>query len=152
MLEKIPALFIWAYPCLMLMSPTPFLYILAQIFWLSNTVSTQLAICFSTLLLILWVHMCSEPSRNERTANWHLLCLAYQRNVAALWNCHCLFTFQSVEVTPKILGCGFVYYLTNATIALIGIVAYTVMCYSAVPVSRERWTWQHLSLWWRVLC
>ena len=36
----------------------------------------------------------------------------------------------------KLPSCGFVYYLINAIIALIGIVAYT--CCSAVPVSRER--------------
>ena len=42
-------------------------------------------------------------------------------------------TWNKAHAFPS---CGCIYYLINAIIALIGIVAYT--CCSAVPVSRER--------------
>ena len=46
------------------------------------------------------------------------------------------FVTHEWTIARTLPSCGFVYYLINAIIALIGIVAYT--CCSAVPVSRER--------------
>ena len=72
--------------------------------------------------------MCSEPSFNERTSYWNLLC--HQRCLSVYW-CTCdISTSLPVGAVNSNTSFphngGYIYYLINVVIALIGLIAFTI--------------------------
>ena len=76
--------------------------------------------------------MFSEPSCNERTCNRNLLCHQRCFSAAGVVIIYLPFSLGWKNSVHSFPSCGFVYYLINAIIALIGIVAYT--CCSEISV------------------
>ena len=74
--------------------------------------------------------MCSEPSFNERTSNWSLL--RNQRNLSAAWFIVVLYILTvrvSCTSDQNFPTCGFIYYLINTVILLIGLVAFIIVAW-----------------------
>ena len=90
-----------------------------------NPILPECSWLYSALHCYLWVYLCPEPLLNEGTSHWNPLC--HKRNIFQLFGVLFIYTPISVGCVYdciKFPVCGFIYFLVNSLVVLIGLIAF----------------------------